>query len=828
MAMLRPSNIQTLLTVFLTALVSLAGQAQPVCTAAFYDEQSGLAHWRVTQMLQTDDGMMWFSTWNGLDRFDGCEFANFKAQAGKGTNMPNDRMRDIRLTPEGEICCQVDDEWFLFSRRNGQFSKAPREVYEQFSGNVKGRRSRGSIHKSVSYSDRNGYRWLLDQRGHLFYCKDDTTQWLPYPIDCELAGAKAYMSDKQGNLWLILQNGVCRLSFGKLSAEPLPQDKPSQVRCAIVDSRQRYWVATRDDATLRLFDCNNQLLGYLTPQGRLTKTYSSFGSPIYCMLQQTDSTILLGSKPDGLLRLKETADATFTVERLRGVLPCDSVYDLKQDRYGRVWVATLGGGIALLNAPKASRKKPSAAGSKVRFLHITRNDIMLAATTEGLLVGCLPAGDSVPQLRLHQREANREGSLGCNATMDILETADNRLFVSTESGGISEILSSDLTAPQLEFRNYNRQNGLNSDVVLSLAEIGGQVFAVSSNQLLTLSPDSMGVHSGFYDQGFFHRPYRFSEMHPCRLPDGRWLFGLMNGSVAISPEKMAKSTEAPFIALTGIDRHRQGMEYVASSQDTIVLQPGERDLTVCFATLDYCSPTTISYAFRMDGDPAWRYIAHSRTTTLARLKPGTYHLQLRSTNADGVWVQNIRTLTIIVEPTFWEAWYGQLLMVLIVLLLLAASLYTWFYIRRMHRQQQETLQAYLALMETKNEAGTASAKKEPVKTLPSSDQAFMDRVMQYVEEHIADTDANIDAMAEAAATSRSGLFRKMKGIVGLTPADFLREARIKRACLLLTATQIPVADIAYRCGFNDPKYFGKCFKASTGCSPTEYRSTNEG
>ena len=104
----------------------------------------------------------------------------------------------------------------------------------------------------------------------------------------------------------------------------------------------------------------------------------------------------------------------------------------------------------------------------------------------------------------------------------------------------------------------------------------------------------------------------------------------------------------------------------------------------------------------------------------------------------------------------------------------------------------------------------------------------MDRVMQYVEEHIADTDANIDAMAEAAATSRSGLFRKMKGIVGLTPADFLREARIKRACLLLTATQIPVADIAYRCGFNDPKYFGKCFKASTGCSPTEYRSTNEG
>ena len=104
----------------------------------------------------------------------------------------------------------------------------------------------------------------------------------------------------------------------------------------------------------------------------------------------------------------------------------------------------------------------------------------------------------------------------------------------------------------------------------------------------------------------------------------------------------------------------------------------------------------------------------------------------------------------------------------------------------------------------------------------------MARVMAFVEAHIGDADVNMGDMADATATSRSGLNRKMKTLVGLTPADFLREARLKRAARLLLDTADPVSDIAYRCGFTDPKYFGKCFKTSMGVSPTEYRSGREG
>ena len=50
-----------------------------------------------------------------------------------------------------------------------------------------------------------------------------------------------------------------------------------------------------------------------------------------------------------------------------------------------------------------------------------------------------------------------------------------------------------------------------------------------------------------------------------------------------------------------------------------------------------------------------------------------------------------------------------------------------------------------------------------------------------------------------------------------------REARIKRACQLLQQTDKNIAEVAYACGFTDPKYFSRSFKQSTGLSPTEYR-----
>ena len=100
---------------------------------------------------------------------------------------------------------------------------------------------------------------------------------------------------------------------------------------------------------------------------------------------------------------------------------------------------------------------------------------------------------------------------------------------------------------------------------------------------------------------------------------------------------------------------------------------------------------------------------------------------------------------------------------------------------------------------------------------------MLQRIMQFIEENIGNSDVGVGDMAEVAATSRSGLQRKLKQTMGVTPQELLSEARIKRACQLLRQTDRNISEVAYACGFNDPKYFSRCFKQSTGKTPKEYR-----
>lgn len=52
--------------------------------------------------------------------------------------------------------------------------------------------------------------------------------------------------------------------------------------------------------------------------------------------------------------------------------------------------------------------------------------------------------------------------------------------------------------------------------------------------------------------------------------------------------------------------------------------------------------------------------------------------------------------------------------------------------------------------------------------------------------------------------------------------EFIRNVRIKKACMLLRNPDLQVSEIAYMVGFTDPKYFGVVFKKEKGVSPTKY------
>ena len=142
------------------------------------------------------------------------------------------------------------------------------------------------------------------------------------------------------------------------------------------------------------------------------------------------------------------------------------------------------------------------------------------------------------------------------------------------------------------------------------------------------------------------------------------------------------------------------------------------------------------------------------------------------------------------------------------------------------RQRKSLQEIYMAkLTEGKN-----IAVAETLDTLTPSqpqitpyDEQFMQKVMEFMEEQMDNAELTIDEFAEKLMLSRTIFYRKLKSIIGLTPVDFIREIRIKRAVQLIDSGEYNFSQVAYMTGFNDPKYFSKCFKKVIGITPSEYK-----
>lgn len=821
--------------------------AQSQCTVTHYDEFSGMAQWQVTRIVQDKQGMMWFATWNGLNRYDGYEFECFKSRVGDGIDMTSDRIQDMILADDGSLRCYVEGKVYGFSTKTCRYFQIPKteeqslkKMFDQVP-----KRDEAFVLKGEPnyYIDIYGTEWVIGQNGWLKY-KDPSNRLVDYPANWHGADRIRFcMADKKGDAWFISSYGVFKLTFYRKPYQQFKQEAPGQIRAFWLDRQQRYWISNRDDMTIRLYDYGNRFLGYLGRDGRLHAQYTSFGSPVYHITQDSKGTFWLCSKPDGLFRLKEADGGSFSIRHYGHVegddfsLSGNDLYYAVEDKQGRLWLATFNTGVNCIPDPQAEQPLFLHSGNglqcsieegfRVRQLHITQQQIMLAATTNGLLVADISPKDARQiRFRRHVKDANRSNSLSNNATMYVSEDTQHRVYVCTESGGVNQIISENLLDSQLNFRHFNLSTNFPSDVALSAIPFGNELIVVSNNQIICLRPDSTNSRNS--ESFLWQDKLRFSDATPLQLPDGRTIFGLQDGALTLNLKKIQKSEFVPPIVLTKLSVENGPEDYAVNRLDTLILAPPQRDFFLQFAALDYSADGTIDYAFRLGSeDESWNYIGKDHSATFLDMKPGTYQLQIRSTNSDGVWVDNVRVLTIIVKPTFWETQWAQLLYLFILILVAWGIFYTRRYILRLKQRQNELHEAYLALLNAKEDGHLVQVQTEqPSKpVMRPEDETFMQRAMTFIEEHLSDPDINIGDMAEATATSRSGLNRKMKSLLGVTPLDFIREARIRKACQLLRGGA-SVNDVAYKCGFSDPKYFGRCFKAEIGMTPTEYKADN--
>lgn len=109
----------------------------------------------------------------------------------------------------------------------------------------------------------------------------------------------------------------------------------------------------------------------------------------------------------------------------------------------------------------------------------------------------------------------------------------------------------------------------------------------------------------------------------------------------------------------------------------------------------------------------------------------------------------------------------------------------------------------------------------------SLDELFLQQAVQTVEKRLADDTFDFDDFAIDMASSKSTLHRKLKSLTGLSPGEFIRNIRLKHAAQMLANNIGNISEIAFAVGFNDPKYFSRCFKVEFGMTPREYQESKK-
>ena len=414
----------------------------------------------------------------------------------------------------------------------------------------------------------------------------------------------------------------------------------------------------------------------------------SFGRNVYTFFEDSEHRLWLGTRNHGIVVATEY-DGKFTLHTFRHdkqdpyALSNDAIYSICRDTRNRIWIGTLGGGINLfsgtLDNPRfihlenLMKGYPGDMCHKVRSLYCTRKGVVLAGTTEGLLSF---SDDFQKPEDIEFFHNDCEDGLSNNDVMDVLESRDGKIYIAAYSGGICMADVDSLLNTRIRFHYLNMKNGLPSDLPQSMLEDGeGNIWICFENYISKYKADRKGFDT--YDSANLHTDLQITEAHPAIDQQGAMYIGTNQGVLRLRLYDLKKSSFVPRIVYAGVDIQNSDGTVSNSvlAADSLVLGKKERNVTIAFSALDYTNSEALQYAYRLKGiSDQGGYIGENHSIGFANLPSGDFVLEVKSTNGDGVWCDNITPLYIHIQPRFTEtAWAWGLYVLIAIILILTVS-----------------------------------------------------------------------------------------------------------------------------------------------------------
>ncbi len=137
----------------------------------------------------------------------------------------------------------------------------------------------------------------------------------------------------------------------------------------------------------------------------------------------------------------------------------------------------------------------------------------------------------------------------------------------------------------------------------------------------------------------------------------------------------------------------------------------------------------------------------------------------------------------------------------------------------LQRKILNVMQTRRNLMENFKNQSTLELDSLATKT---EDRKFIRKAIGLIDQNLTSVDFGVEEFSQEFHMSRRTLLRKIKGITGLSVNEFIKNIKLKKSVQLLQLQSMNVSEVAYAVGFNDPKYFSRCFKEQFGKSPKDY------
>lgn len=518
--------------------------------------------------------------------------------------------------------------------------------------------------------------------------------------DCRfMNGVACYHIDDSGVLWMsTVERGLERVTIINPKVDvmvppSMSEDvkSSSEVRAMLRDSDGYLWAAAKSRELFRyspdLKSCE-----------RFSEDSGNELGVIYCIFEDSEGNIWLGTKGDGLIRMTPKGEGWEWKHFRhnpgdRNSMSSNNIYSIAQDKDGRIWVGTYGGSLSMLQNPDSEDfitvgnnfpDYPQELCDRVRYLHCMPDGQMLVATVGGLILFDPTENAELTRFNLIQKIPGDIHSLGNNDIIHIFTDSTGSTWLSTFGGGLNRLYFEN---GKPRFEVISTQDGLASNIVLSAVEgDDGKIWISTEAGLSAYDPETSIVRNFTKYDGV--RPTSFSEATCAQAEDGSLLFGTYDNIYRIIPEMFTEKVRDSRIAVTGLYVDGERVPF----SEKMEIPHGYSFIRIDFSSLDFSDMGEHTFSYKLEGyDKDW--ISGSGNSAIySGIPPGEYVFKVTDSYHSGLDSERIVSVKLVVDSSIWAsptAIWIYVILGLGILLLLVRMLFTYMRMRSNIRLEKD-------------------------------------------------------------------------------------------------------------------------------------------